>query len=199
VRTLRVGLTGGIGSGKSAVAQIWREFGAAIIDADAIAREVVAPGTEGLALIAARWPGAIAGDGTLDRGLLAAIVFRDDAARAELNAITHPRVRARADAIEAEAPPGTVVVHVIPLLFEGNFWTECDATVLVVAPRETRVARVISRDGVTEADVERRMRAQIDPDEARKRASYTIENDGDRELLYERSLEVYVQLLAMAA
>src|SRR5476649_2181368 len=115
---LRVGLTGGIGSGKSAVAEVWRERGAAIIDADVLAREAVAPGTRGLEEIALRWPAVIAADGTLDRAALGRIVFGNDEERATLNGIVHPRVRALALAREAEVPAGRLVVHVVPLLFE---------------------------------------------------------------------------------
>lgn len=191
---LRVGLTGGIGSGKSAVAAMFAVRGATIIDADVLAREVVAPGSEGLRAIAARWPQALAADGTLDRAALAAIVFDDDAARAELNAITHPRVRARAAEIERDAPDG-LVVHVIPLLFEGDYWRSCDATVVVIAPPDVRVARVIARDTAERAAVEKRMAAQIDPEQARRRADYVIENDGDLDDLRERSNRVYDALV----
>jgi dephospho-CoA kinase len=191
---LCVGLTGGIGSGKSAVAAIFADRGATVIDADVLAREVVAPGSDGLREIAAAWPDAIAADGTLDRAALAAVVFADDAARARLNAITHPRVRARADALERDAPDG-VVVHVVPLLFEGDFWRRCDRTVVVIAPDEVRIARVMSRDAVEREAVERRIAAQIDPALARRRADYVVENGGDRDELREHALAVYDALL----
>jgi len=184
---LRVGLTGGIGSGKSAVAAVFAERGAAVIDADVLARQVVAPGSEGLREIAAVWPQAMLPDGALDRPALAAIVFSDDAARARLNAITHPRVRSLAAAIEAAAPDG-LIVHVIPLLFEGEGWRSFEKTVLVAAPAEARIARVIARDATERAAVEQRMAAQIDPAVARARADYVIENDGDLGVLRERSL-----------
>ncbi len=184
----RVGLTGGIGSGKSAVAAFWRERGATIVDADALAHAAVAPGTPALAAIAARWPHAVAPDGTLDRAALARIVFADEA-------IVHPRVRAAADALEAAAPAGALVVHVVPLLFEGDFWRRCDATVVVTAPEGERIARVRARDGVDEASVVQRMRAQIDPAEARRRATYVIANDADLATLRERANAVYDRLL----
>jgi dephospho-CoA kinase len=195
VYTIRVGLTGGIGSGKSAVAEIWRERGAAIIDADLLAREVVAPGSDGLRAIAARWPEAIAPDGTLDRPALARVVFADDDERTRLNAIVHPRVRRLAEQREADLPAGTVAVHVIPLLFEGDYWRTCDATVLVTAPDELRVERVVARDDAQPDGVLARMRAQIDPGEARELATYTIDNDGDREQLRARANAVYDALL----
>ena len=193
---LRVGLTGGIGSGKSAVAALFAERGAAIVDADVLAREVVAPGSEGLREIAAAWPEAIGADGELDRPALARIVFADDAARARLNAITHPRVRELGAQREREAPGDAVVVHVVPLLFEGDFWRTCDRTVVVISPRDVRIARVIARDGTEREAVERRMLAQIDPELARTRADYVVENDGDRAALRERSALVYERLLS---
>ncbi|MEA2786378.1 MAG: dephospho-CoA kinase [Candidatus Eremiobacteraeota bacterium] len=191
---LRVGLTGGIGSGKSAVASSFAELGATVIDSDVLAREVVAPGSDGLREIRAFWPAAIGADGALDRPALAAIVFADDAARARLNAITHPLVRARAAALELAAPDG-LVVHVVPLLFEGDFWRTCDKTVVVTAPSETRVARVVARDATDAAAVERRMAAQIDPAVARARADYVIENDGDLDALRRRAAQVHAALL----
>jgi dephospho-CoA kinase len=191
---LRVGLTGGIGSGKSAVAADFAKRGATIIDADVLARVAVAPGSDGLAEIGANWPQAIRADGALDREALARIVFDDEAARARLNAITHPRVRERAAAMERDAPDG-IVVHVIPLLFEGDFWRSCDKTVLVIAPPEVRIARVIGRDSTERAAVEQRIAAQIDPAIARTRADYVIENDGDLEDLRARSGHVYDRLV----
>ena len=192
---MRVGLTGGIGSGKSAVADVWHERGATIVDADRLARDAVAPGTAGLRAIAARWPAVVTADGTLDRAALARAVFADDEQRAQLNAIVHPAVRALGDALEGAAPAGAIVVHVVPLLFEGEFWRRCDATVAVLAPEAQHVARVIARDGVDEAAVRARMRAQIDPEEARRRASYVIDNDAGLATLRERANAVYDELL----
>jgi dephospho-CoA kinase len=193
-RKLRVGLTGGIGAGKSAVADVFAQWGASIVDADLLARDVVAPGSDGLRAIAAEWPSVVNADGVLDRARLAAIVFGNDAARAQLNAIVHPAVRALGAQRERDAPDG-VVVHVVPLLFETDFWHMCDATVLVTAPLEARIARVIARDGVTAAEVERRMAAQIDPAVARERATYVIENDGDLAALRDRTHPVYDALM----
>ena len=189
---LRVGLTGGIGSGKSEVARIFGQLGATIIDADRLAREVVAPGTDGFAAVAQRWPHVIV-NGAIDRAALASIVFTDAGEREALNAIVHPRVRARAAEIEREAGDG-IAVHVVPLLFEGDYWRECDATVVVIAPAETRIARVLARDGVSREDVERRMRAQIDPELARARATYVIENAGDYSNLEAASRAVWSSL-----
>jgi len=187
---VRVGLTGGIGSGKSAVANLFAEYGATIIDADLLAREVVAPGTSGFAEIASRWPQTIR-DGALDRTALAAIVFADAGARAQLDAIVHPRVRALANEREAAAGEEAIVVHVVPLLFEGDYWKSCDRNVLVVAPHDARIARVIARDGWTREAIEARMAAQIDPEVARTLADDVIENDADRETLAHRARAVY--------
>ncbi|MBV8583506.1 MAG: dephospho-CoA kinase [Candidatus Eremiobacteraeota bacterium] len=189
-----MGLTGGIGSGKSEVARIFARLGAQIVDADEIAREVVAPGTSGFSEVAARWPQVIR-DGEIDRPALAAIVFADPREREALNAIVHPRVRMRAAEIEREAG-SAIVVHVVPLLFEGDFWKQCAATVVVIAPVETRIARVERRDGLARDAIERRMAAQIDPDVARGRATYVIENDGNLSALGSASRAVWESLRA---
>lgn len=174
--------------------------GAFIIDADQLAREVVAPGTPALADIAALWPQALASDGTLDRVRLSQIVFGSTGgARVRLNGIIHPRVRARAAELEAAQPDGTIVVHMIPLLFEGDYWRQCRRTVLVVAPRETRIERVMAREGWTRAAIEARMRAQIDPDEARTLASFVVENDADLATLEARAAHVFDELRQTAA
>ena len=195
----RIGLTGGIGSGKSAVADVWRERGALIVDSDVLAREAVAPGSRGFGEIALRWPAVINPDGTLDRAALARIVFENAGERATLNGIVHPRVRALARAREAGAPPGALIVHVIPLLFEGEYWRTCDVSTVVIAPDETRIARVMERDGIDRAAVLERMRAQIDPNEARRRATYAIENDADLPTLRLRAGIVYDHLIALRA
>ena len=181
------------------MAEVWRERGALIIDADQLARDAVAPGSRGLHEIALRWPSVIAADGTLDRAALARVVFDDDAERAVLNGIVHPRVRALAQAREAEAPAGTIAVHVIPLLFEGEYARTCDVTVVVIAPDEMRIARVMERDGTDRASVLQRMRAQIDPAQARARATYAIDNDADLTTLRERANAVYDRLVTLAS
>ncbi len=192
---VRVGLTGGIGSGKSAVANLFAHYGATIIDADVLAREVVWPGTSGFAAIAARWPATIR-DGLLDRAALAAIVFADPDARAQLDAIVHPRVRALAAEREAEAGRDAIAVHVVPLLFEGDYWRTCARNVLVAAPPELRIARVMARDGWTREAIEARMAAQIDPTVARTLADDVIENDADRDTLARRSRRAYDRIIA---
>lgn len=196
---MRVGLTGGIGSGKSAVARFFSDWGAVVIDADVLAREVVAPGTPGLAQIAELWPTVVDAGGSLDRAALSRIVFADVSARERLTAIVHPRVRSAAAALEAAAPLGAIVVHVVPLLFEGDYWRTCAHNVLVVAPAEVRIARVVARDGVTPAEVKARMAAQIDPRSAAALADFVIENDADLTVLEPRARRVYEALRASAA
>jgi len=191
---LRVGLTGGIGSGKSEVAKLFAAHGALIIDADSLAREAVAPGTPALARIARRWPRALKSDGTLDRDALAAIVFADGSARDELNGIVHPEVRRLGAEREAASGPDQIVIHDVPLLFEGLFYRSCDANVLVVADEETRIGRVVARSGLAPDDVKRRMAAQIDPNRARELADYTIDNDGTIEALGRAVREVFDDL-----
>lgn len=195
---MRVGLTGGIGSGKSEVGKIFAGLGALVLDADALARDALAPRSEGLARVAARWPQVLQPDGSLDRPALAAIIFEDDEARAFVNAIVHPWVRARSAELEAAALPGQIVVHDVPLLFEAGYSKQCDANVLVVAPRELRIARVIARNGISRAEVERRMDAQIDPEAARRLATHTIENNGSLEDLRARATLCYQSLAATA-
>jgi dephospho-CoA kinase len=196
---LRVGLTGGIGAGKSEVARIFGELGAFVIDADEMARLAVAPGSAGLQQIRERWPHVVGEDGTLDRPALAALTFDDAATRAALDAIVHPLVRKLAAEREAQAKPRQVVVHDVPLLFESGFADRCDANVVVVAPAEVRIERVGARSNLSRAKIERRMAAQMDPEEARRRADYVIENDGSLERLRERTRTVYDALRKRAA
>lgn len=190
---MRVGLTGGIGSGKSEVARIFEELGAFIIDSDVLAREAVAPYSDGLMQIARIWPQVVRNSG-LDRAALAEIVFRDPEARSRLNEIVHPHVRRLALEREAFAKPGQMIVHVVPLLFESGYLKDVDKTVVVIAPEEQRIARVTARDHISEAQIRARMATQIPPDEARRRADETIENDGDLSHLRERTQTVFERL-----
>ncbi len=190
---MRVGLTGGIGAGKSQVATFFAELGAFVIDTDAIAREVVAPHSDGLLQIARVWPQVVR-NGVLDRAALAEIVFNDPAARERLNALLHPHIRRRAMEREARAEPGQRTVHVVPLLFETGYDRLVDKSVLVVAPLEQRIARVVARDRIDEARVRARIATQIAPEEAHPRADFIIENDGNLDHLQERTREVYAAL-----
>lgn len=187
---MRVGLTGGIGSGKSEVAKTFADLGAFVIDTDELAREAVAQGSPGLREIAALWPQVVR-DGVLDRKALAAIVFADDTQRERLNAIVHPEVRRLAAERERDAAPGQIVVQVIPLLFEVGLDAQMDANVVVFAGDGARLDRVLARDGADEVHVRARMAAQIAPDEARRRADYVIENDADLDALRRQTAAVY--------
>lgn len=187
---MRVGLTGGIGAGKSAVAKAFGEFGALVIDTDILAREAVAPHSDGLLEIARVWPSVVR-NGMLDRAALGEIVFADHAARDRLNAILHPHIRRLAFQRESSAKPGQPIVHVVPLLFETDYARLMDKTVVVSAPEKLRMERTIARDRIDEARVRARMDAQIAPESARERADFVIENDGDLEQLVARSRVVY--------
>ena len=180
---MRVGLTGGVGSGKSTVAGLLAEHGAVVIDADAIAREVVAPGTPGLAAVLARFGDAVrAPDGSLDRAALAAIVFNDEAARLDLNAIVHPLIGARTAESMAAAPADAIVVHDIPLLVEGNLAAGFDVVVVVEADPALRLHRLELR-GLPEADARARMAAQATDEQRRAVADEIVVNNGDLDAL----------------
>ncbi|MGY1838557.1 MULTISPECIES: dephospho-CoA kinase [unclassified Modestobacter] len=195
---LRIGLTGGIGSGKSTVAALLAERGALVVDADRLAREVVAPGTPGLAeVVAAFGDGVLAADGSLDRPALAAIVFSDPAARARLDAIVHPRVRARAAELVAAAPAGSVVVQDVPLLVETGQAGSYDLVLVVEAPLETRVSRLVER-GLAEDDARARIASQATDEQRRAVADVVLANDGDRAALAEQVERFWAERVAPA-
>ena len=172
----RIGLTGGVGSGKSTVASMFVDRGAFVVDADAVAREVVAVGTEGLsALVAEFGEGILAADGSLDRAALAERAFADDAARARLNEITHPRIAARTAELMSRANPGQVVVHDVPLLVELGLMPAYDLVVVVDAPDEVRLARLEDR-GMPEAEARRRMAAQCSRADRLAAADVVLDN-----------------------
>ncbi|MGW5051853.1 dephospho-CoA kinase [Actinokineospora sp. NPDC004072] len=174
---LRIGLSGGIGSGKSTVAGRLAERGAVVIDADVVAREVVEPGTDALAEIAAAFGPEVIADGALDRPALAARVFSDGEARARLNAIVHPRVAARTAELIAAAPADAVVVHDVPLLVENGLAPLYHLVLMVDAPVETRVARLVGR-GLAEADARARIAAQAGEAARRALADVWLDNSG---------------------
>jgi dephospho-CoA kinase len=177
---VRVGLTGGVGSGKSTVSARLASHGAIVIDADALAREVVQPGTPGLAAVVERFgDGVLAPDGTLDRPKLASIVFSDEQARADLNAIVHPLVGARTAEAMAAAPPDAVLVYDVPLLVESNMAAGFDVVVVVLADPEIRVQRLAGR-GMPEADARARIAAQASDNQRRAVADEVIDNNGSR-------------------
>ena len=180
---LRIGLTGGIGSGKSTVSRLLADHGAVIVDADLIAREVVERGTPGLAaIVEAFGPGVVAADGSLERPALAGIVFGDPEARRRLDGIVHPLVRARAAEVEAAAPPGAVVVHDVPLLVETGQASSYDLVLVVEADPDTRVARLVQR-GLTAEDARARMAAQATDEQRRAVADVVLDNSGTPEQL----------------
>jgi dephospho-CoA kinase len=176
-----IGLTGGIGTGKSTVARMLAARGAAVVDADRLAREVVEPGMPALAEIAAEFgPGVLQGDGSLDRTALGALVFADEARRERLNAITHPRVGALmqervAAALHSDAP---LVVVDIPLLFEGARQGMFEGVLLVWAPPAMQLARLVERDGWSEDEARARLATQMPVDDKRALATWVIDNSG---------------------
>ena len=175
-----VGLTGGIGSGKSAVARMFEERGAVIVDTDVIARDVVKPGGPVLALIRREFGDAVIdASGALNRDVVAKIVFADDAKRKRLNELTHPEILKRVLAQIGGYAPSAIVVVVVPLLFESGFDRNCQKVVAVAAPEDLRLRRVMDRDGTTEADARARMRSQLADDEYERRADIVIRNTGD--------------------
>lgn len=176
---LRIGLTGGIGSGKSTVTGILEELGALVIDADALAREVVAADTEGLAAVVERFgPGVMAADGSLDRPALASAVFGDEQARRDLEAITHPRIAARTAQLMTEAGPDRIIVHDVPLLVEKRMGSNYHLVVVVDAHPATRLERLVQQRGMPEADARARMDHQASDDQRRAAADVVISNEG---------------------
>jgi dephospho-CoA kinase len=182
---LVLGLTGNIGTGKSTVARLFAEHGVPVIDADQVAREVVAPGTPGLAEVAARFPGVLTPSGELDRKALADRVFSDAQERAALNAILHPRigaeVRARLDRLAARGAP--VAIYEAALIVENGLQHGLDGLIVVNAPIEEQIRRLRARDGMTEQQARSRLRAQLPAHEKLKAAHFVIENTGAPELL----------------
>jgi dephospho-CoA kinase len=195
-----LGLTGGIASGKSTVAALLTELGARVICADTLAREVVAPGTEGLDAVAARF-GAdyLRPDGTLDRARLGRLVFADPAARRDLEAILHPLIRrafaAAVARIRAE-DPGAVVVYDAPLLIEAGADREVDRVIVVAVDEAVQVRRLVARDGLSEADALARIRAQMPAAERLARADVVIDGTAPREVIRERLADLLTDLRA---
>jgi len=192
---LRVGLSGGIGSGKSTVARGLARRGAIVIDADAIAREVVEPGRPGLAAVVDRFgPEVVDAGGRLDRPVLAALVFDVAAARADLNAIVHPLVAAETARRLAGAPPDAVVVLDVPLLVEAAR-SGYDVVVIVEAPEAVRLERLVAR-GMAEEDARRRMATQASDAERRKVADVVLDNSGSEDGLEAQIDSLWAQLTA---
>ena len=179
---LRVGLTGGIGAGKSTVAQALARLGAVVVDADQLARRVVEPGSPGLdAVTEAFGPGVMAADGSLDRAALGRLVFSDDAARARLNGILHPRIAELTAREVAAAPADAVVVHDVPLLVENGLGPNYQLVLVVAAPVEERVARLVRDRGMAEQEARARVAAQADDAARAAAADVLLDNGGDRD------------------
>lgn len=190
-----VGLTGGVASGKSAVAAKLASLGAVVIDADALARQVVEPGTTGLAAIKDTFgEGILLPDGSLDRPALGAIVFSDVAQRAKLNEIVHPLVREQAEALREAAAPGALVVEDIPLLVESGQADRFDAVIVVQAPHDERIRRMVQDRGWSRDDAEARMAAQATDEQRAAVADYLLDNSGSLEELEAQVASLYRQL-----
>jgi dephospho-CoA kinase len=196
---VRVGLTGGIASGKSAVAAELAARGAIIIDADVLAREVVEPGTPALAAIIDRFGPQVLSDGQLDRTRLAQIVFADPLARRDLERIVHPAVRARAADLERAAGRAAVVVHVIPLLVETGQQEDFDLVVTVDVDHETQIKRLIARNGYTRAEAESRIAAQASREDRRIAADVVLDNTGSVPQLREQIDALWAELSSAVA
>ncbi|QMU68621.1 dephospho-CoA kinase [Streptacidiphilus sp. P02-A3a] len=197
---LKVGLTGGIGAGKSEVSRLLASYGAVVVDSDLIAREVVAPGTPGLAAVAAEFgPEVLRADGSLDRPRLGGIVFADPARLARLNAIVHPLVRDRSAELEAQAGPGDVVVHDVPLLAENGLAELYELVVVVDAADETRVERLVRLRGMEEREARARLAAQATRADRLAVADVVLDNEGPLERLEPQVRSLWERLLVRAA
>lgn len=194
---LRVGLTGGIGAGKSEVSRRLAEAGAVLVDADKIAREVVEPGTEGLAAVVAEFgDGVLNPDGSLNRERLGAIVFADEERRAALNKIVHPLVGKRSMELFEAAPEDAVVVYDVPLLAEGGRTGEFDLVVVVDAPIDVQVRRLVTVRGMSEEQARARIAAQATREQRRAIADVVIDNSGDLAALERQIDELWKTLRA---
>ncbi|MGW2051147.1 dephospho-CoA kinase [Streptomyces sp. NPDC001858] len=196
---LKVGLTGGIGAGKSAVSRLLVECGAVLIDADRIAREVVAPGTPGLAAVVENFgEDVLAPDGSLDRPRLGSIVFADPEKLALLNSIVHPLVGARSHELETAAPEDSVVVHDVPLLAENGLAALYDLVIVVDVDTSTQLDRLVRLRGMTEDDARARMAAQAPREKRREIADIVIDNDVPLSELERRVKDVWSDLVRRA-
>jgi dephospho-CoA kinase len=191
---LRVGLTGGIGSGKSEVSRRLAARGAVVIDADVLAREVVARGTDGLAEVVAAFGDILTPHGELDRPALGRVVFGDEAARRKLESIIHPRVRARAAELEAQAPPSSVVVHDIPLLVETGQADRFDVVLVVDVPLETQLERLVDVRGMNAEEARARIASQASRDDRLAAADVVVDNSGSLKDLDQRIDEIWTDL-----
>ncbi len=192
---MRVGLTGGVASGKSAVSAVLEELGAVIVDSDVIAREVVAAGTAGLTAVVAEFgPQVLTERGELDRPAMGRLVFGDDDARGRLEAIIHPRVRARAAQVEDAASPDALVVHDIPLLLETGQADRFETVIVVDVPEEVQVRRMVEHRGWAPDDARARLDAQASREERLAVATHVVENTGSLAELRERVVALHAEL-----
>ncbi len=197
---MNVGLTGGIGSGKSEVARLLAGHGAVVVDSDLLAREAVAPGSPGLAAVVAEFgPGVLGEDGSLDRPALGRVVFADPARRAALEGIVHPYVRRRSAEIAAGAPEGAVVVHDVPLLVEAGLADRYDLVVVVDVDEETQVRRLTTVRGMSGDDARARISAQADRAARLAVADLVVTNDGSLDDLRQRVDGLWRDLSARAS
>lgn len=199
---LLIALTGNIASGKSEVARIFADLGATVIDADDLAREAVRPGSPGLEAIASRWgTHVLNADGSLNRTALRSIIFASEADRHALNAIVHPEVKRLRDGLVAEASArgDAVVVSAIPLLFEVGLEKDFDRVILVDAPDDVRRSRLVHRRGLSTAEAQRMMDAQMPASAKRPHAHVVIENVGDLMALRRAVERVWKDLTTDAA
>ncbi|MEV4938519.1 dephospho-CoA kinase [Streptomyces zaomyceticus] len=197
---LKVGLTGGIGAGKSEVSRLLVSYGAVLIDADRIAREVVEPGTPGLAaVVEAFGDDILTEEGTLDRPKLGSIVFADADRLATLNALVHPLVGARSAELESRAGEGDVVVHDVPLLTENGLAPLYDLVVVVDASPETQLYRLVRLRGMAESEARARMTAQATREQRLAVADLVIDNDGPLDVLAPQVRKVWDELERRAA
>jgi dephospho-CoA kinase len=197
---VKIGLTGGIGAGKSEVSRLLASYGAVLVDADVIAREVVAPGTEGLAAVVAEFgPEVLRADGSLDRPKLGAVVFADPQRLAALNAIVHPLVRQRTAELEAAAGPDAIVVNDVPLLAENGLAPLYDLVIVVDAADEVRLERLVKLRGMVEEEARARMAAQAGREQRLAVADFVIDNNGPLAELEPKVHAVWERLRERAA
>ena len=194
-----IAITGGVGAGKSSVASLFADLGANALSADVAAREVLEPGSKALDTVIREFGrDFLQPDGSLDRKKMAALVFSKSEARLRLEAITHPAIREvirkRISSILDGAPDAVIVVEV-PLLYETGIESGYDAVIAVVSSKENQVSRLAARDGLSAAEIEKRIAAQLTMEEKARRADYVIENDGNRDALKQKVRSVWDRIL----